>query len=193
MPIYPGDVSTQLKKINNLANDGFNNFLLTTGMHAGTHIDGPMHLTQSKKFISEIPLEQLIGTGCVLNVVGENSIEYKPEYESQINQESIVLVRTGFDTRFEQEEYYNNYPTVSLQLAQFFIQKHIKMLGMDTPSPDRPPHEIHKLLLENNVLIAENLKNLDQLLTIKMFDVIALPLRIYADSSPARIVAKIFE
>lgn len=193
MPIYPGDVSTHLQKIDDLAREGFNNFLLTTGMHAGTHIDGPMHLTQSKKFISEIPLERLIGTGCLLNVVGETSIEFKPEYESQIEQESIVLVRTGFDTKFGWEEYYNDYPTVSVQLAQFFIQKHIKMLGMDTPSPDRPPYEIHKLLLENNVLIAENLTNLDQLLTIKMFDVIALPLRIYADSSLARVVAKILQ
>ncbi len=56
-------------------------------------------------------------------------------------------------------------------------------------SPDRPPHEIHTLLLENDVLIAENLCNLDQLLPAKAFEIIALPLRIHADSSPARIIA----
>lgn len=191
MPVYPGDEPPQLEKINDFARDGFTSFRLSTGMHTGTHIDGPMHLTQRNQFINEIPLERLIGTGCLLNVTGEKTIQYKTEYESLIEQNSVVLLYTGFGSKFNQKEYYLDYPIVSVKLAQLFIEKHIKMLCLDTPSPDRYPHEIHKLLLENNILIAENVTSLEKLLTMEKFDVIALPLNIYADSSPARIIARI--
>ena len=67
------------------------------------------------------------------------------------------------------------------------------MVCMDSPSPDRHPFEIHKLLLENSILIAENLTNIEKLLHVRKFEVIALPLNILADSSPARIVARKLE
>jgi kynurenine formamidase len=65
------------------------------------------------------------------------------------------------------------------------------MVGMDMPSPDKYPFEIHKLLFDNGIYIIENLMNLDKLLGIKKFEVIALPLKIKADSSIARVVAKV--
>ena len=49
----------------------------------------------------------------------------------------------------------------------------------------------HKLLFDNGIYIIENLMNLDKLLGIKKFEVIALPLKIKADSSIARVVAKV--
>lgn len=65
------------------------------------------------------------------------------------------------------------------------------MIGLDTPSPDRYPFAVHKHLLEHGVLILENLARLDQLLTATSFEVIALPLNVKADSSIARVVARV--
>ena len=67
------------------------------------------------------------------------------------------------------------------------------MVCMDSPSPDLYPFEIHKLLLENNILLAENLTNFDSLLSVNNFEIIALPLKIHADSSPARIIARMLD
>jgi len=64
------------------------------------------------------------------------------------------------------------------------------MLGIDLMSPDNPPYTIHKLLLSAGILIAENLANLDELTGIKNFEVFAFPLKINADSSPARIAVR---
>jgi len=50
-----------------------------------------------------------------------------------------------------------------LKLGDFFVEKKIKLLGMDLPSPDKYPFRIHKKLLENNILIIENLTNLSEL------------------------------
>ena len=94
---------------------------------------------------------------------------------------------------FESKEYFDNHPVVSKELAQLFVERQVKMVCIDSPSPDRHPFEVHKLLLENNILIAENLTNLDKLLFVNKFEIIAFPLNIHADSSPARIVARTFE
>jgi kynurenine formamidase len=193
MPVYPGDEPPHLLKVNDITLDGFNNFHLSTTMHTGTHIDGPMHLTQSEEFLNEIPLEQCIGIGCLLNAAGRTNIPLTTEYELLVRPQSIVLLYTGMSSVFGCKEYFNNYPTISRELAQLFIKRQVKMVCIDSPSPDRHPFDIHKLLLENNVLIAENLTNLDKLLSINNFQVIALPLKIHADSSPARIIAQTLE
>jgi kynurenine formamidase len=193
MPVYPGDEPLHLIKVNELTQDGFNNFRLSTSMHTGTHIDGPMHLTQSEKYLCELPLEQFIGMGCILNATNTKNILRTTEYELRVQPQSIVLLHTGMSRLFGRKGYFSDYPIMSEELARLFIEYQVKMVCIDSPSPDRPPYEIHKLLLENGVLIAENLTNVDKLLSIKKFEVIALPLNIFTDSSPARIVARILE
>jgi kynurenine formamidase len=193
MPVYPGDEPPRLLKVNDLAKDGFNNFHLSTNMHTGTHIDGLMHLTQSQKFISEIPLEQCVGVGCILNAAGKSDIQLTADYEALVQPQSIVLLYTGMSRLFGHKEYFSDYPTVSKELARLFIKQKVKMLCLDSPSPDRHPFDIHKTLLENNILITENLTNMDKLLSVTKFEVIALPLKIQADSSLVRIVARILD
>ena len=152
-----------------------------------------MHLTQSKRFIYEIPLEQCIGTGCISNAADKINIPMTKEYKLLVRPKSIVLLYTGISRLFESKEYFDNHPVVSKELAQLFVERQVKMVWIDSPSPDRHPFEVHKLLLENNILIAENLTNLDKLLFVNKFEIIAFPLNIHADSSPARIVARTFE
>ena len=118
---------------------------------------------------------------------------YTPEFASAIVPESIVLIYTGFGKQFGSEEYFHDYPVISMELVQFLVKQQIRMVCLDTPSPDRHPYDIHMYLLKNNVLIAENLTGMEKLLSVKKFEIIALPLRIHADSSPARIVARILE
>ena len=193
MSIYPGDEPARLEKINDFARDGFSNFRLTSGMHAGTHIDGPMHMTNSDRFIDDLPLERFIGTGCLLNAVGMNVITITPEFTSAIVPESIVLIHSGFSALCGMDKYYNDHPVISMELAQFLVKQQIKMVCLDTPSPDRLPYDVHMFLLKHSVLIAENLTGMEKLLTVKKFEIIAFPLRIHTDSSPVRIVARILE
>lgn len=191
MPVYPGDPKTDLLQIKQLSEDEYNNFKLDIGMHSGTHIDSPMHLTDSKEYISELPLEPFIAEGCLLDVRDQATIRMKAEYDTLVNENSIVLLYTGFDAHYGTKEYYENSPCIDVELCRFLIDKNVKMVGMDTPSPDRYPFEIHKMLLKNSIFILENLTNLDQLLNADRFEVIAFPLKIKADSSMTRAVARI--
>lgn len=190
MPVYPGDSITSLKQVKNFEVDSYNNYRLDIGMHAGTHIDSPMHLTESKEYICELPLESFIGAGCVLDVRNQPIIKEKPEYKELIKENSIVLLYTDWDKKYGKDSYYEEHPVIDISFCKLLIDKNIKMLGVDMPSPDKDPFEIHKLLLGNKIYIMENLINVDKLLGIENFEVIAFPLKIKADSSIARAVAR---
>ena len=162
-------------------------------MHAGTHIDAPRHFLNSDMYIKDYKLESFIGNGCLLDVRGENVISLKDEYYDIVKENDIVLLFTGFSSLYGKVDYYegfNNHPIVDIELGNFFVEKKIKMLGMDTPKPDNYPFEIHKLLLNNDIFIMENLTNLDKLINISCFEVIALPLKIRAEASIVRAIAR---
>ncbi|WP_018750876.1 cyclase family protein [Paenibacillus sanguinis] len=189
MPIYPGDSETQLIQSKVLETDHFNNHQLTINMHAGTHIDGPMHLLDVEEYINEVPLETFIGEGIIIDVTDEKEIIYKEIYETIIKKNQIVLLYTGFSSFFGQPKYFSDHPVITLEFAELLVRKQIKMLGFDMPSPDQYPFEVHKCLFKAKILIAENLTNLEKLLEADEFEVIALPLNIQADSSIARVIA----
>ncbi|HOJ10570.1 MAG TPA: cyclase family protein [Clostridiales bacterium] len=191
MPVYPGDIRTNLFQIKYLSVNKYNDHRLDISMHSGTHIDSPMHLTESNEYISQASLEPFIATGCVLDVRNQAVIKMKAEYEKLIKDNSIVLFYTGQDKYYGMTKYYEEHPVVGIDICRFLLEKNIKMLGMDMPSPDKYPFEIHKILFANEIFILENLTNLDKLLGVENFEVIALPLKIKSDSSMARAVARI--
>jgi len=191
MPVYPGDSDVKLYQYKCFKKDGYTVFNLEIGMHAGTHIDTPMHLLDRNTLINEISLDKFAGRGCFLDARNEKVIGYKPEYAKLVHENDIVILFTNYSEHYGTEEYYTNHPVVSKELAEFLIEKKIKMLGIDMPSPDRYPFEIHKKLFENHILIMENLTNLSALLNVNDFEIIAFPLKVEAEASIVRAVARI--
>lgn len=190
MPVFPGDDEVIIEEAKVLDRDYYNAINLQTGMHVGTHVDIPKHLIADNRTIDEIPIESFIGRGVLLDVRGMDIVDYKKEYESMIRKDDIVLFYTGFaDLYSEPNRYYNNYPVLSEILAEFLVSKHIKMIGIDSPSPDKEPFNIHKTLLKNNIYIIENLTNLEELICIDDLTVYAVPLKIKAEASLVRVFA----
>ena len=171
--------------------DKYVNYRLEIGMHSGTHIDTPMHLTDRETYINEIPIERFVGRGVLLDVRNEDPIKFKNEYADIVDDNAIVLLFTSHSDKYGTKEYYTEQPVIDNTLAEFFVRKNIKMLGMDLPSPDNYPFEIHKILFDNNILIIENLTNLSELMDVKDFEVLAPPLRIRAEAAMARVIAVI--
>ncbi len=193
MPVYPEDLPVKLQRIKTFEQDGYNNHRVEIGMHAGTHIDGPMHLTDSTTCISQLPLNHFIGIGKVIPASNETTITYNEEYAKDIEKGNIVLFFTGHDKLFGKDTYYTEYPVLDERWAQFFIDKKVKMVGFDSPSPDKYPYTIHTMLLTNKIILIENLTNVSALCDCTGFEVFAFPLKIRADSSPVRVVARVFE
>lgn len=190
--IHPLDSSASLKQEQSLQHDGFNSFRLEIGLHTGTHIDAPMHLTENKKYINEYDLNRFYGKGILIDVRDENIIRYKEKYNSTIQKDDIVIFYTGHSVKYNSDEYFTDHPVLDMEIAEFLVSKKIKMTGFDLPSPDRSPYLIHKKLLDNGIMIIENMMNLGKLID-KKFEIFAFPLNIKADSSIVRAAAKILD
>ncbi|MCU7196478.1 MAG: cyclase family protein [Turicibacter sanguinis] len=191
MAVYPGDEELKLYRHRFLNRDYYNDTKLETGMHVGTHIDAPSHLLNKDRFICDYPVEKFIGNGCLLDVRNEEIIKLKDEYLDKVQEGDIVLLYTGYDEFFGTDKYFENHPIVDEKLAQFFVDRGVKLIGIDMPSPDQYPFKVHHKLLENDILIIENLRNLKKLEGVKRFEVMAFPLNIRAEASLTRVVARI--
>lgn len=191
MPVYPGDPRTVLKQISFFDEDGHNNHQLQIGMHTGTHIDAPMHMTTRQEYISECCLTCFMGQGCILDVRNQPVVRVQQGYREQIPEHSILLLWTGQDRLYGSESYFTDYPVIDPEFCDLMMAKKIKMLGLDSPSPDNYPFPIHKALLDKGIFILENLTNLSRLQGVTDFEVIALPLKIRADGAMTRAVARL--
>lgn len=189
IPVYPYDDKVRLFQDKFLDKDKYVNHRLEIGMHSGTHIDTPMHMTESSAFIGDMPLERFAGRGVLLDARNERIIKYKDFYSDMVGKDDIVLVYTGHGDLYGTGEYFTDQPVIDEGLADFFVEKKIKMLGVDMPSPDNYPFIVHKKLFSANILIIENLTNLSELIGVKAFEVIAFPLKVRAEASMARVAA----
>lgn len=187
-PTFPGDNPTILSKTNFLENDGFNSYQLTSGLHTGTHLDGPAHMTSSPTLISDMDINSFFGKAIVLNVKNQPIILWQDYYRELGCGCDFLILQTGMEHFYGSNKYYNEYPMVDIAFAENLVELNIKFLGIDSPSPDYHPYAIHQKLLSNNISIIENLSNLDQLPNTR-FEIVALPLKIATDSAPVRVIA----
>jgi len=192
-----------------------NNFC--TAEHGGTHLDAPIHFFEDRHTADEIPLEQLVGTGVVIDVSDkcaddrdyrvqiEDFTDWEAQHGRQLN-DMIVLLRTGFGKYWPDRVQYMgtdergpeavsklHFPGLHPEAAKWLTEnRRIKAIGLDTPSIDYGQStlfESHVTLFEKNIPAFENVANLDQL-PEKDFTLIALPIKIKGGSGgPLRIVA----
>ena len=185
--------------------------------HGGTHIDAPVHFAKGHNSVDQIPLEQLMGNGIVIDVTAQCAkdrdylvsvadLENWERRNGRIAPGTIVFLRTGFAKFYPDRKTYLgtdergadavpklHFPGLDPAAARWLTQnRSIKAIGLDTASIDRGQStlfESHRVLFAANVPALENVANLDQL-PEKGFSVIALPMKIKGGSGgPVRIVA----
>lgn len=187
-PVYPGDPKIKLNKLGSFEKDGYEDHSISMPIHMGTHIDAPAHMIEGRKKISEFPIEHFSGRGVLIDAInGFNIEEIKKE---KIKEGDIVFFHTSMSNVYYKSEYYEKYPDIPESIANYLVEKKIKIVGVDMCSPDHTPFTMHKIFLKNNILIIENLTNLSSL-SGKEFKVYAFPLKVSLDGSPVRVVAEI--
>ncbi len=188
-----------------------------TAEHGGTHLDAPIHFAEGRRTVDEIPLEQLIGPGLVVDVreacardrdhrVNKEELRSWEAEHGRIPEGAIVLLRTGFGRFWPDRERYMgtaargpeavadlHFPGLHADAARWLVEERsIGAVGLDTPSIDHGPSKdfaTHVVLFEANVPALENVAHLDAL-PAAGFDVVALPMKIRGGSgAPVRIVA----
>ncbi|VEU81324.1 cyclase family protein [Haploplasma axanthum] len=185
--IYPGDSKFEIKQQKNLETDGYVINEIKTNMHIGTHIDVPKHLIKSDLSVSDYSLTNFFGEAIVIDSEGRDIIEWSLEYENLIRENCILIIYTGFNIK--QENYYLKHPNITENMARKLASKKIKMLVLDTPSPDYEPFNVHKILFNEGIFIVENATNLKELLNYQKIEFFAIPLKIETEASLVRAFA----
>ena len=181
------------KKYRNLAEFELTKVEFVTSI--STYLDSPHHRFRHMRDVSEIELDETILDGIVFDTRG--IMDIRPENLKAENMNlkgKAVLLFTGWDRFWRREEYFKH-PFVTKELAEFFVSKEVKLVGIDTINIDSEKHlsrPAHTLLLKNEILIVENLANLGKLLG-KRFRFFAVPLKIRAAAFPVRAFAEILQ
>lgn len=172
--IYPGDPRPQLKRLKS-TDDGelYNLSELTACVHTGTHIDAPFHFLPEGNTVEGIPLDVFVGECYVARHSGDIDAECAKEILQKADGAERILIGGKI--------------TVTADAARVFANAGIKLIGNGGTSvgPEDAPMEVHKILLEKNVVLLEGIV-LDNVKEGKYF-LNAAPLNISgADGSPCR-------
>jgi kynurenine formamidase len=174
-------------------------------LHTGSHVDFSKHVQADGETAIDVDLSRVCGEALVIDLSfvepnHEISIEDIKEHAPEITQGDIVLVRTDWT-----EKHWGNFPTYymespycSPEAAQYLIDKGVKAIGFDCFSeycarlPDFTSEDfiIHKIILENNAILMQQLTNFSALPVGKRFPFFAPFIKIDgAEGSPARFFA----
>jgi arylformamidase len=187
-PVYPGDSPVEVKAAGEIEHDGFNDHVISINTHVGTHIDAPLHMLAGGRALDLTPVERFVGTGKLVSLGKESGL--KDLLLADIQEGDIVLFRTDMSKHYHDTIYFEEYPTLSEEMAQYLVGRKVKMVGVDAGSVDiAEGFPIHKILLAGDVLIIENLTNLEAL-EGEEFTVYALPVKLDVDGAPARVIAQ---
>ncbi|HEY7067464.1 MAG TPA: cyclase family protein [Chloroflexota bacterium] len=174
--------------------------------HSGTHVDAPVHVIDGLASIDSFPPDRFVGPGVVLPMrkgPGESvdAADLEAAGSGLVRTGDMVLLHTGWDERYGQQAYLDDYPALTVEAADWLLAHGVQLLGIDMLSPDLSPARrapdarlvVHQRLLGNDVLIAENLRGLAPLAGRRV-RVSALPIKVAAgDGAPARITAELAE
>ncbi|MDD5109683.1 MAG: cyclase family protein [Patescibacteria group bacterium] len=190
--VYPGDPAVHLADVATLAKDGYRGSRIDAGVHAGTHLDAPAHFIENGKRVDEMDAARLIGRGRLVDARKFRTIDAHLLEELTVEPGDIVLIWTGWSKKFGDPKYFTDFPELTAELAKRIIAAGAVMVGLDSPSPDRPPHAVHRLLMQADIAIVENLTGLELLASATPFEVVALPAKWHTEAAPVRVVARIF-
>ena len=196
MPLYSGTPQPDFSPSANLYQDGFRETLLSMVSHTGTHIDAPAHMFEEGITLEQISVDKFVGMGVIVNATGcdrEIPLSVIEPYGGKMRFCQFVILKTGRDSLWGQQEYFSDYPILSAEAAEFLAkQEQLIGIGIDAISFDKEEDvsfPVHKTLLRQGKILIENLTNLNEVFgNIAMFSF--LPLKYHdAEGSPVRAVA----
>jgi kynurenine formamidase len=190
------------RRVRSLPKDPLNVTEMQMVVHIGTHVDAPRHFFTDGPAFHEIPLDRLSGAGVVVSVTKKAAGQaIEPDdlerAAAEIRPGDIVALHTGWSDCASSHSYHDH-PYLSPTAAQWLVERGIKLLACDLPTPDLPTGRrpagydwpAHHILLSRGILISENVTGLAQLANQRA-EFVFLALNIEdSDGAPARVLAR---
>ena len=192
----PWHQTVKVEQMGTIDTVGRNTHSILLGSHSGTHMDAPYHFIKGGSTIESTPLETLYGPISVIDFSkfkAGDVVQYDDVKNLKVTER--MLFRFDWFKHWRTGDYYKEFPFFSEEAVSFLIANGIKLLAMDTPSPDNMKNinsidsPNHKAFLSKSIVIIEYLNNTDQIDLAKKHTLVALPLKIKGgDGSPSRVI-----
>ena len=185
--------------------DTSNNSELSFPAHFGTHIDFPFHFSENGKTIENYNADYFVHSNIDIAEISvdENDLliteKHFIDHKFKTNA-TFLIIKTGICNDRDKDNYWNNNPGPSPELATFLKNKmpSLKIIGLDTISLSSWKHReagrvAHKeFLIENDLLIVEDMDLTTINSSAQILKLIIAPLRFEkADGTPVTILAEI--
>jgi arylformamidase len=194
MAVFPADPAVGVLRHHNYQNGYFVSQVIF-GTHTGTHIDVPIHKIKGGRSVDEVPIDRFVQKAFVMDLTCLEPLEemtrrHLEPYAEKVKSVQALIIKTGWGKHFGNDDFFTSFPGISEEAVSWFMEKGIKLVGLESPSVNAVKHEkIHTLLLNNDIYIVESLNNVDKIST-EYVGFYAVPLKLKGlDGSPVRAFA----
>lgn len=193
MPSWPKTEKLRLKKSKTIARgDSANDTSIEMGLHTGTHIDAPLHFFPKGLPIDRLLLETFIGPVFVVHLPRVKEITAR-NLDSAAIPPGVkrILFRTSNSAlwRAKTSSFKKNYVGLTVDAAQWLVQRHIILVGVDYLSVAKFDEAIpvHRILLGKKIALLEGV-DLHKVPS-GMYELICLPINISnVEAAPTRAI-----
>jgi arylformamidase len=178
LPVWPGDPAVRIERVLSLdRGDDCNLSSMEMTVHAGTHIDAPLHFLSGARSMDDFDFDAAVGPARVIAIRGPEEL-------------SAISFERGERILFKTRD--SGLVHIPPEAARHLAESGVRLVGIDRLSvgtPGEEGHETHRILLGAGVWILEGLD-----LTAAApgrYDLFCLPLRIAgAEGAPARAILR---
>ena len=194
MPVFPGDAQVLIERVSAIADGEMANLSRAElGLHAGTHVDAPLHFVEGGGGVETLDTDVLVGDAWLADASGLEGDLGAAELERLGIPEGAerLLLRTSGGELWSAGVFSDAYPGLTGDGATWLVGRGIRLVGIDYMSiaPYADPAPAHRVLLGAGVVVVESL-DLDGL-PHGAYELIVLPLLVPgADGAPARALVR---
>jgi arylformamidase len=191
---WPGDPAFQIRRVSDQKNgDVCTVSQIEMSTHTGTHMDAPLHFLRDAATIDQMPVDATIGPARVIAIRNLKSIGRAELLEHGIRAGERILFKTAnSDTRWNSDEFAEDFIFIAKDGAQYLAECGIKTVGVDYLSVGGFRQDIvetHEAILGAGIWIIEGLDLRE--VSPGDYELVCLPLKLMgSDGSPARAVVR---
>jgi kynurenine formamidase len=134
--------------------------------NTGTYLDSPFHRYPDGDDLSQLKLESLADLDCVVVRAmdrRDRAIDQLP-FDLATLRGKALLVQTGWDAHWRTDQYFENHPHLTGELANSLVEAGVTLVGIDSfniDSTDDGTRPVHSALLGAGIPIVEHMCGID--------------------------------
>jgi len=189
LPVWPGDPPVQLERVASMERgDRLTLSRLASSVHAGTHVDAPLHFIAGGADVVSLSLNVLVGPARVVALPDADVIAAASLAQLELSGVSRLLFKTR-NSDLTREKFVEDFVALTADAAQWIVERGVRLVGVDYFSVERfgGDGSVHRALLGAGVVIVEGLDLRDA--PPGDYELFCLPMKLVgSEGAPARVI-----